>query len=72
MLTPFSARSNTPVTTVAPTTATSTAGILFETRGRINRTANVAIPIASAVVFVSSSPCTKALHSSMKPSASVE
>jgi hypothetical protein len=70
--TPFSARLNTPVTRVAPTTATNTAGILFVTRGRISKIANVAAPMASAVPFVLSSPCTKALHSSMKPSASVE
>ena len=60
---PSSARLNTPVTTVAPTTATSTAGIFFDmTSGGVSSTASVARPIASAVVFVCRAPATKALH----------
>ena len=50
-----------PVTTVAPTTATSTAGTFFDKRGRISRTASVARPTSRAVVFVSLEPETNAL-----------
>ena len=72
VFTPFSPRSSSAVATVAPTTATSTAGTRVVIRGRINRTASAATPITSAVVFVWSSPDTNAFVSSMKPSASVE
>ena len=72
VFTPFSPRSSSAVATVAPTTATSTAGTRVVIRGRIIRTASVATPITSAVVFVWSSPDTNAFVSSMKPSASVE
>ena len=70
--TPLAARSRTPVTTVAPRTATSTAGTFLVTRGSRSRTARVARPIASAVVLVWSSPSRNALISSKNPSASVE
>ena len=40
--TPLAARSKTPVTTVAPTTATSTAGTFFDTRGKTSRMTRVA------------------------------
>ena len=70
--TPLAARSKTAVTTVAPTTATSTAGTLFDNRGKTSRMTRVARPISRAVVFVSLRPETKAFVSSTKPSASVE
>ncbi len=60
------------MTTVAPTTATSTAGIFDMTCGKISSTARVARPIASAVVFVWSSPSKNDVTSSTNPSASVE
>ena len=65
-------RSNRPVTTVAPTTATSTAGIVRVTRGSRRSTASVAIPTASAVELRSSSPVKNVFTSSMKSSESVE
>ncbi len=68
----FTSRSNTAVTIVAPTTATSTAGTFRMTRGSRRRTASVARPTTIAVRLRSSKPSTKARSSSMKPSASVE
>ena len=65
-------RSNKAVTTVAPTTATSTAGIFLVKRGRTSSTANVTRPSRSAVPLRPSNPLTNSLISSTKPSASVE
>ena len=52
VFTPSAARSKTAVTTMAATTATSTAGIFVVMRGRASRSTRVARPTASAVVFV--------------------
>ena len=70
--TPFDTRSSSPTATVAPTTATRTAGTFFDTSGSSSSTASVARPSTSVVAFVWSSPVTNALISSTKPSASVE
>ena len=72
VLTPSDARSNSAVTTVAPTTATNTAGTFFDTRGSTSSTASVASPSTNAVRFVWSRPDTNAFASWTKPSASVE
>ena len=66
------ARSKTAVTTVAPTTATRTAGIVRVKRGSTSRTANVIKPSTIAVELRSSNSPRNARTSSTKPSASVE
>ena len=70
--TPWEARSNTADATVAPTTATSTAGMRPVMRGRTRSTASTATPVTSVAVLRPSSPSKKALISLRKPSASVE
>ena len=60
------------MTTVATTTATSTAGTFLESSGRPKSMASVPRPRRSVVVFVWSRSVKKALTSSMKESASVE
>ena len=68
------ARPNTPTATVAPTTATSTPGILGRHRLNARITTRQATPMISAAVFVSPSttPRTKARASGITPSASME
>ena len=53
VFTPSAARSKAAETTVAATTATSTAGIFFETPGNPSSSASVPRPTRSVVVFVS-------------------
>ena len=65
-------RSNTAVTTVAPTTATSTAGIFRVKRGSTSSTASVTSPTARAVASRWSKFVTNSRTSSTKLSASVE
>ena len=65
-------RSNTAVTMVAPTTATSTAGIFRVTRGSTTNTASVARPTPRAVGSRWSKFDTNSRTSSTKVSASVE
>ena len=65
-------RSNRPVTTVAPTTATRTAGILRVRRGSTSSTASVTSPTVRAVVSRWSKFVTNSRTSSTKVSASVE
>ena len=72
VFTPSAARSKAAETTVAATTATSTAGIFFEMRGRPSSRARVPRPTRSVVVFVWSRLEKKATTSSMKVSPSVE
>ena len=57
---------------MAATTATSTAGIFFETRGSPSSSASVPRPTRSVVVFVWSRFRKKATTSSTKVSPSVE
>src|SRR5262245_10409973 len=61
VLTPYELRSSTADTTVAPTTATSTAGMRLVKRGRIRRTASTARPVARARQLVLSSDWKNAL-----------
>ena len=70
--TPSAARSNQADTTVAPTTATSTAGIFVVILGRTRSTASTERPNTSAVVSVASRFVRNWRTSSTKPSASVE
>ena len=65
-------RSNTAVTTVAPTTATRTAGIARVRRGSTSSTASVMSPTLSAVASRWSKFVTNSRTSSTKVSASVE
>ena len=72
VFTPSAARSKAAETTVAATTATSTAGIFFEMRGSPSSSASVPRPTRSVVVFVWSRFEKKAPTLSTKLSASVE
>jgi hypothetical protein len=70
--TPWSERVNTAETTVAPITATSTAGSRRVKRGRTSRTTSTPTPTARACQIVWSRFSKKARTSPKKPSASTE
>ncbi len=70
--TPLAERSRTADTTVAPTTATSTAGTRFVNRGSTSRTASTQRPTTSVVPCVFSMLSTNARTLSTNESASVE
>ena len=70
--TPLADRANTAETTVAPTTATRTAGSRVVRRGRTSSTTSTPTPTATACHTVWSSDSRNILISSKNPSASVE